>query len=148
MRRRRWFLVAGGVFFLAGLGYLAYVIIKFTGEPQALPPARAVSEPSQPKIIADCSCNGNVQESRLIHKIPPRYSKQARQMRSGFPFVLVAVTVSEDGRVEKADIIRGHSFCDDAVRKALAHWRYTPTLCNGTPCRVILRVRLPCGRKA
>ncbi len=148
MRRRSWPLVAGGILVLTGLGYIAYMIIILTGEPPALPPAPAVSEPSQPRTVADCSCNGNVQESRLIQKVSPRYSKQARQMRSGYPFVLVAVTICEDGKVEKTDVLRGHRLCDDAVRKAVAHWRYTPTLCNGNPCKVVLTVRLPCGRKA
>ncbi len=148
MRVLRRPLVVSGILLLGGLSYVVYLVVVLTGQPPELRPAPAASGPAQPKVNADRSCNGNVQESRLLHKTIPRYPKSERQKCCQDPFVVAEVTISEEGAVEKVDIIRGHPLCDDAVQKTLVQWRYTPTLCNGTPVKLILKVRVPCGRSA
>ncbi len=144
MRIANALLVGCGIFILSGFGYGLYLINNLTGPPPPLPQAWETPKSSHPMTIPR-GCNGNVQESKLVFKTAPRYPALARQMRCRPPFVHFEITVSEKGRVENTNIIRGHSLCNDAVREALGHWRFTPTMCNGTPAKVILRMRLSCG---
>ena len=79
---------------------------------------------------------GNVQESRIIHKVDPVYPEGARQARiSGI--VMLEVTVNEAGEVATIRVIRGHPLLDQAAVDAVRQWRYEPTYLNGVAVPVI-----------
>src|SRR5881397_3603772 len=84
---------------------------------------------------------GNVQESKLVHRVEPVYPPEARAARiSGV--VILQVTVSEAGDVSDARTLRGHPLLDGAAVEAVRQWRYSPTLLNGEPVPVIATVSI------
>ncbi|MGI8782414.1 MAG: energy transducer TonB [Acidobacteriota bacterium] len=82
---------------------------------------------------------GQVQSTKLIHRVEPVYPEEARAARvSGT--VVMQVTVDEQGVVSDVKTIRGHSLLDSAAVDAVKQWRYKPTLLNGEPVPVIATV--------
>ncbi|PYV32864.1 MAG: hypothetical protein DMG09_23405 [Acidobacteria bacterium] len=84
---------------------------------------------------------GNVQESKLVHRVEPVYPPEATAARvSGV--VILQVTVNEAGDVSDARVLRGHPLLDGAAVEAVRQWRYSPTLLNGEPVPVIATVSI------
>jgi len=84
---------------------------------------------------------GNVQESKLVHRVEPVYPPEATAARvSGV--VILQVTVNEAGDVSAARVLRGHPLLDGAALEAVRQWRYSPTLLNGEPVPVIASVSI------
>lgn len=82
---------------------------------------------------------GNVQASRLIHRVEPEYPELAKRARvSGL--VILQVIVSESGAVEEVKIVRGHPLLNDAALRAVRQWRYSPYFLNGEPIPVTATV--------
>ena len=54
--------------------------------------------------------------------------------------VIVEATISRDGGVEDARVLRSVPLLDAAAVDAVRQWRFTPTLLNGVPVRVIMTV--------
>jgi protein TonB len=95
--------------------------------------------PPPPKAKAAIRVGGNVQNSKLIQKIDPIYPELAKRARvSGI--VLLQVTVDEQGTVGEIKLIRGHPLLNQSAIDAVGRWRYSPTLLNGEPVRVIATV--------
>lgn len=53
---------------------------------------------------------------------------------------LLEATIDERGFVTDARVLRSVPLLDAAALAALKQWRYTPTLLNGTPVRVLMTV--------
>ena len=82
---------------------------------------------------------GDVQASRLVHRVEPDYPELAKRARvSGL--VILQVVVSEEGLVEDVKIIRGHPLLNEAAVRAVRQWRYSPYLLNGDPIPVTATV--------
>ena len=95
-----------------------------------------VLQPTKKKPIR---VGGNVQASRLIHRVEPEYPELARRARvSGR--VIMQVIVSEGGAVEEVKIIRGHPLLNEAALRAVRQWRYSPYFLNGEPIPVTATV--------
>ena len=95
--------------------------------------------PPPPKKKAPVRVGGNVQSSKLYHKVDPVYPELAKRARvSGI--VLLQVTVSEQGNVKEIKLIRGHPLLNQSALDAVGQWRYSPTLLNGEPVEVIATV--------
>jgi protein TonB len=54
--------------------------------------------------------------------------------------VALECAIAEDGRVTEVLLLSGHPLLDEAAAEAVRQWRYTPTLLNGVPVSVVLRV--------
>ena len=78
----------------------------------------------------------NVQEVKLTKRIEPVYPELAKRARvSGF--VILQVTVDEEGNVSQINMLRGHPLFDDSAVQAVREWKYSPTLLNGKLVPVI-----------
>ena len=54
--------------------------------------------------------------------------------------VILEATIDERGVVTDARVLRSVPTLDQAALTALKQWRYTPTLLNGVPVRVLMTV--------
>ena len=82
---------------------------------------------------------GNVQSSKLINRVEPRYPELAKRARIQ-GIVLLQVTVDELGHVADVKVIRGHPLLNEGAVSAVSQWIYSPTLLNGEPVPVIATV--------
>jgi TonB family protein len=79
---------------------------------------------------------GNVQDSKLIHRVDPEYPELARRARIE-AMVMLEVLVNEQGEVANIRVIRGHPLLVQAAIDAVKQWRYSPTYLNGEAVPVI-----------
>ena len=102
-------------------------------------PTEAPEPVLQPTKKTPIRVGGNVQASRLIHRVEPEYPELAKRARvSGR--VIMQVIVSEAGAVEEVKIIRGHPLLNEAALRAVRQWRYSPYFLNGEPIPVTATV--------
>ncbi len=85
--------------------------------------------------------DGNVLQSKLIHKVDPEYPELAKRARVQGK-VNLAVTVDEEGHVSNVEVIGGHPMLLIAAEKAVKQWKYQPTLLNGKAIPVVAFVRV------
>ena len=71
--------------------------------------------------------------------IAPIYPDIARAARVE-GLVILEATIDERGVVTDARVLRSVPLLDAAALAALKQWRYTQTLLNGTPVRVLMTV--------
>jgi protein TonB len=50
--------------------------------------------------------------------------------------------INERGLVERVKVLRSAPLLDAAAVEAVAQWRYTPTLLNGSPVSVLMTITL------
>ena len=95
------------------------------------PPSRAPQAPIR--------TGGDVLPPQKIHHVAPAYPSIARSARvSGI--VILDATIAEDGSVQDVRVLRSIRLLDDAAVDAVRQWRFTPTLLNGQPVRVLMTV--------
>jgi len=82
---------------------------------------------------------GNVQASKLIHRVEPEYPELAKRARVQ-GMVLLKVTVDEQGNVADIELVRGHPLLTQAAIDAVRQWKYSPTILNNEPVPVIATV--------
>jgi protein TonB len=99
--------------------------------PIAPPPPRAPQAPVRP--------GGNLRPPEKVHHVVPAYPSIARSARVSGTVILEAV-IAEDGRVQDVRVLRSIPLLDDAAADAVRQWRFTPTLLNGQPVRVLMTV--------
>ena len=104
------------------------------GTPQAPPPPPPPRVKKQPIRVG-----GNVQASRLVHRVEPEYPELARKARISGTVVL-SVTVDEKGNVAEIRLRSGHPLFNRAAVDAVRRWKYSPMLLNGEPFRVVTTV--------
>ena len=103
-----------------------------TGDGIVAPPAPRVSQaPVRP--------GGDLRPPTKIHHVAPQYPSIAQSARVSGTVVLEAV-IAEDGRVEDVRVLRSIRLLDDSALDAVRQWRFTPTLLNGMPVRVLMTV--------
>lgn len=102
--------------------------------PDATPPP-----PPPPKKKEPIRVGGNVQSSKLIQRVEPKYPELAKRARIQ-GIVLLQVTVGEAGNVTDIKVIRGHPLLNEGALAAVRQWKYSPTLLNGEPVPVIATV--------
>lgn len=54
--------------------------------------------------------------------------------------VIIEATIGTDGSVQEAMVLRSIPLLDDAALDAVRQWKYKPTLVNGEPVPVIVKV--------
>ena len=82
---------------------------------------------------------GNVQASKLIHRVEPDYPELAKRARVQ-GIVFLRVTVDEQGNVADIEVIRGHPLLTQSAVDAVRQWKYSPTILNQEPVPVIATV--------
>jgi TonB family protein len=98
----------------------------------------AVAAQTLPNSVAIGVAEG---EQHLFTKIEPVYPQLAKQARIEGKVVL-NVTVSAQGTVEKVARVNGHPLLLPAAIDAVKQWRYTPFLRNGAPVQAMVAVEV------
>jgi TonB family protein len=78
---------------------------------------------------------GNVQMSKLVHKVTPVYPPVAKAAGVQGTVVLHAI-IATDGTIEQLSLVSGNPLLVRAAIDAVKDWRYEPTLLNGEPVEV------------
>jgi TonB family protein len=77
--------------------------------------------------------------ARLVERVEPVYPSAARSAkRSGS--VLLALTVTKDGRVGKVTVLKGDSLFSEPAKDAATRWKYTPASEDGKPVESVVQV--------
>lgn len=95
------------------------------------PPPRAPQAPVRP--------GGDIRAPEKVHHVAPVYPTIARHAHVTGTVILEA-TIAENGRVQDVRVLRSVRLLDDAAVDAVRQWRFTPTLLNGQPVRVLMTV--------
>ena len=101
------------------------------------PPAPIVTPP--PPVNRTYRPGGAIREPRKIRDVPAVYPEVARVAKIE-GLVILEATIDERGVVTDARVLRSVPLLDAAALDALKQWRYTPTLLNGVPVRVLMTV--------
>jgi periplasmic protein TonB len=101
------------------------------------PPAPIVVPP--PQVPRAYRPGGDIREPRKIRDAPVVYPDIARAAKIE-GLVILEATIDERGVVTDARVLRSVPTLDQAALTALKQWRYTPTLLNGVPVRVLMTV--------
>jgi protein TonB len=105
-----------------------------------VPKSAAPPPPPPPSRRKDpVKVGGNVQASKLIHRVEPDYPELAKRARVQ-GIVLLKVTVDESGNVANIELVRGHPLLTQAAIDAVRQWKYSPTILNNEPVPVIATV--------
>ena len=102
-------------------------------------PALMPSPPPAPAAPAAYRPGGVIREPRKLVDVAPIYPDIARAAKVE-GLVILEATIDERGLVIGARVLRSVPLLDAAALTALKQWRYTPTLLNGTPVRVLITV--------
>ena len=85
---------------------------------------------------------GGVTPPRVLERVEPQYSQEARKARYQGTVVL-EVIVRKDGTVDIMRIVRSLGFgLDENAIQALKQWRFKPGMRNGVPVDVALNVEV------
>jgi protein TonB len=103
-----------------------------------VPPTAPIITPPPP-VSRTYRTGGAIREPRKIRDVPPIYPEAARAARIE-GLVILEATIDERGVVTDARVLRSEPLLDSAALTALRQWRYTPTLLNGVPVRVLMTV--------
>ncbi len=103
--------------------------------PTAVPPPPA-ERVQRSKILR---VGGNVKPPRLIYSVEPVYPPVAKMARITGTVVIEAV-IDEQGNVVRAQVLSGNPMLVQAALDAVAKWKYEPTLLNGQPIAVEMKV--------
>ena len=98
-----------------------------------------VPSPPAPVKPSAYRTGGAIREPRKIHHVPAVYPEIARVARVE-GLVILEATIDERGVVTGARVLGSVPLLDQAALTALRQWRYTPTLLNGVPVRVLMTV--------
>ena len=139
-------------------------------EPSKLPPDLPPIDPPAPRIDACDSCGvvgvpigdgpvghdvtpppvtqahkdpipvgGNIRPPTRVVYVAPVYPRLALDARKEGTVILQAV-IDEMGNVREVKVLRSVQLLDDAAIQAVANWKFTPTLLNGTAVPVVMTV--------
>jgi TonB family protein len=82
---------------------------------------------------------GAIKEPRKLKDVRPEYPSIAKEARVQ-GVVILECTISPEGTVADARVLRGIPLLDQAAIAAVKQWIYQPTLLNGEPVPVIMTV--------
>jgi periplasmic protein TonB len=123
--------VPGGAGHASGPAGIAVDSILGNGPAGAPPLSAAPKTRGRPVRVG-----GRVAEANLMHKVQPEHPALAKSARVQGAVEFTS-TISQEGRVENLQLLRGHPLLVNAARQAVLQWRYRPTLLNGQPVEVV-----------
>jgi TonB family protein len=91
--------------------------------------------PPTPAGVQRIRVGAAVQQSNLLHFVPPEYPPLARQARIQ-GVVRFNVIIGKDGHISNIILISGHPLLVPTAQEAVQQWVYRPTLLNGDPVEV------------
>jgi protein TonB len=71
----------------------------------------------------------HIDEGMLLVRVEPQYPRNAILTRTQGE-VIMAATISRDGRIEQLRVLRGSPFLSEAAMNAVRQWRYRPYILN------------------
>ena len=95
-----------------------------------------VAKPAQQDPVR---IGGTIRQPQKVHNVDPVYPAIAQAARVQ-GIVILEATLSPDGRISNARILRSIPLLDQAALEAVRQWQYTPTLLNGVPVPVIMTI--------
>ncbi len=110
----------------------------------APPAARAESVvtagfPPPPLGVQRVRVGGNVQNSKVMNKVMPKYPLEAKQQHLEGK-VSYSALISTDGQILDLHLITGPQILANAALEALKQWTYQSTLLNGKPVEVVTQI--------
>jgi protein TonB len=100
-------------------------------------PPPVVAKPAPPP--EPVRIGGTVRQPLKVKNVDPVYPAIAQAARVQ-GIVIIEATLSPDGRMSNARILRSIPLLDQAALEAVRQWEYTPTLLNGVPVPVIMTI--------
>jgi periplasmic protein TonB len=113
-----------------------------SGVPTGLfgPVGDVVAPPPSPPVRKEpLPIGGNIRPPARVRYVQPVYPRFALQGGVQGTVILQAV-IDEQGSVREVKVLRSIPLLDDAAVQAVAQWKFTPTLLNGTPVPVVMTV--------
>lgn len=106
------------------------------------PPTPEPPRPDGEQEQGEYSPGGGVTSPRLLYKVEPEYSEEARN--AGIQgTVLLAVEVWEDGLAHNIRVLRSLGFgLDEKAIEAAQKWKFAPGSKNGEPVRVAAQIQM------
>jgi|SRR5581483_1267982 len=96
--------------------------------------------PPPPAARGPVRVGGQITTPALIRRVEPVYPEVA-SLAHLTGLVVLEATVNEEGRVVAVRVVRSrHPLLDRAASEALAEWRYSPLVLNGTPMPFVVTV--------
>ena len=92
--------------------------------------------PLPPQVVRP---GGDIKEPRKIREVRPVYPAVAMAAKVE-GVVIIEATLSQEGRVIDARVIKSHALLDQAALDAVRQWTFTPTTLNGAPVEVIMTI--------
>jgi len=105
----------------------------------AIAPTTATSEVEEAPTAVPIRVGGEIQEPRKTRHVNPVYPRDAVASRIQ-GVVILECTISPKGKVVEVKTLRSVPMLDEAAIQAVRQWEYTPTLLNGVPVPVIMKV--------
>jgi periplasmic protein TonB len=106
-------------------------------DPDVITPPPPVLKKDPPP--APVRVGGTVRTPIKTYDVSPVYPAIAQAARIQ-GIVIIEATLSEEGRVVNARLLRSVPLLDQAALEAVRQWVFTPTLLNGVPVPVIMTV--------
>jgi TonB family protein len=78
---------------------------------------------------------GDVQRAKLINRVPPYYPEGARKYRITGTVRIHAI-IDKQGFVSEMSYVDGPCILAEAAFRAVAQWRFKPTMLRGVPIEV------------
>jgi len=102
-------------------------------------PVVEVPVPQPPAPRTPVRVSSGVQESKLLVRVAPDYPVIAAQAQASGR-VLLEAEIDEEGNVAKVNVVSGHPLLVNAAVQAVKQWKYSPTVLNGEPQRILANV--------
>jgi periplasmic protein TonB len=110
-------------------------IIGGTGTAPAPPPPAAAATKKIYRV------GGEVKEPRPVSIVQPDYPPIARAAHAQGVVVIDAV-INENGDIVQAHVVSGPGLLVAAALRAVAQWKYEPTILDGTPVPIEMQVQV------
>jgi len=98
-----------------------------------------IAPPPPPPPPAVVRVGGDIKAPTKTKNVNPIYPKIAQSAKIQ-GLVIIEATISKEGDVKDAKIVRSQPMLDQAALDAVLQWKYTPTTLNGVPVDVIMTV--------
>ncbi|MBI2222958.1 MAG: energy transducer TonB [Acidobacteria bacterium] len=129
-------------------GGALFVAVLLIGGPQpASPPRRSMVAPPPPSSAAPLprpwreAVRAGIPSPRKTRHVDPLYPEAARQARIE-GVVILEILIDEGGRVQDARVLRSVALLDEAALDAVKQWRFSPSILDDQPVKVVLTVEV------
>jgi len=105
----------------------------------AAPTVDSQSKTSYCEVTPNSLGPPQVQRGRVVHRVKPKYPKEARRAKLEGT-VRLRATIAKDGTVRDLSVLSGDPILADAALEAVKQWRYEPFLVNGAAAEVATEI--------